>query len=75
VLIPSRRRAAVEGGYARRIRPGYNLGQWWGPAELRLLGRLPDREVAAKVGRSHNAVRIKRERLGVPNPVDRRRRG
>jgi hypothetical protein len=38
-----------------------------------LPGRLPDDEVAARVGRSWNAVRLKREKLGIPNPVDRRR--
>ena len=33
-----------------------------------------DEEVVAKVGRTPNAVRVKRERLGLPNPRDRRRR-
>jgi hypothetical protein len=73
--VEQRRRTAIERGYVRRIRPGYNLGPWWSPAEVRLLGRLPDDEVAAKVGRSPNAVRCKREKLGIPNPRDRRRRG
>jgi hypothetical protein len=68
------RRTAVERGYVRRIWPGYNLGPWWSPRELALLGKLPDEEVAAKVGRTHNAVRIKREKLNIPNPRDRRRR-
>ena len=75
MLIPSRRRAAGEGGYVRRLRPGYNLGPWWSPAEVRLLGKLPDEDVAAKVGRSPDAVRQKRQELGIPNPRDRRRRG
>jgi hypothetical protein len=35
---------------------------------------MPDDEGAAKVGRSWDAVRLKRERLGIPNPIDRRRR-
>jgi hypothetical protein len=69
-----RRRIALELGYVRRIRPGSNLGPWWTPAEVKLPGRLPDEEVAAKVGRTPNAVRCKREKLDIPNPRDRRRR-
>jgi hypothetical protein len=72
--VERRRRTAVEGGYVRRLRPGYNLGPWWSRREVALLGKLPDEEVAAKVGRTHNAVRIKREKLGNTNPQDRRRR-
>jgi hypothetical protein len=55
-------------------RGGYG-GASWTRRELALLGKLPDEEVAARVGRTPNAVRIKREKLGIPNPVDRRRRG
>jgi hypothetical protein len=55
--VEQRRRTAVERGYVRRIRPGYNLGPWWSPAEVRLLGKLPDVEVAVRVGRTPNAVR------------------
>ena len=29
---------------------------WWSPGEVKLLGKLPDDEVAAKVGRTPNAV-------------------
>jgi hypothetical protein len=32
---------------------------------LRLLGKMPDAEVAQKIGRTKNAVRIKREKLGI----------
>jgi hypothetical protein len=39
-----------------------------------LLGREPDDVVAAKVGRSVNAVRSKRTRLGIPTARDRRRK-
>jgi hypothetical protein len=35
---------------------------------LRLLGKMPDAEVAARTGRSENAVRVKRTKLGIPNP-------
>jgi hypothetical protein len=42
---------------------------------LALLGKLHDEEVAARAGRTPNAVRRKRRKLGIPNPLDRRRRG
>jgi hypothetical protein len=72
--VERRRRTALDLGLGRNLLPGYNLGPCWTRAELALLGKLPDEEVAARVGRSPNAVRIKRERLGIPNPRDRRRR-
>ena len=68
-----RQRTARELNLGKYLQPGYNLGPWWAPAEVRLLGKRPDDEVAAKVGRTHNAVRIKREKLGIPNPVVDRR--
>jgi hypothetical protein len=71
--VERRRRTAVEQDLARNLRSGYNLGPWWSPAELRPLGRLPDAEAAAKVGRAPGAVRQKREKLGIPNPQGRRR--
>jgi hypothetical protein len=40
----------------------------WREEDLRLLGTMPDAEVAAKIGRSASGVRQKRERLGIPNP-------
>jgi hypothetical protein len=43
-------------------------GQGWTRAELRLLGKQSDAQVAARTGRSANAVRQKREELGIPNP-------
>jgi hypothetical protein len=72
--VEQRRRTARELNLGKYLGPGYNLRPWWSPAELRLLGKLPDGEVAARVGRLPNAVRCKREKLGIPNPVDRRRR-
>ena len=45
----------------------------WSADQIRLLGTLPDDELAKKIGKTHNAVRIKREKLGIPNPVDHRR--
>jgi hypothetical protein len=43
-------------------------GPRWREEDLRLLGTMPDAEVAAKIGRSASAARQKRERLGIPNP-------
>ena len=60
-----------------------NLGQYltpgggrplWSQAELRLLGTMPDDEVARRIGNTAEAVRVKRSRLYIPNPVDRRRK-
>jgi hypothetical protein len=49
-------------------------GPRWTPAELALLGTLPDEEVAAPIGKTLAAVSLKRRRLGIANPGDRRRR-
>jgi hypothetical protein len=72
--VERRRQTARELNLGKYLRPGYNLGPWWSPAEVKLLGRLPDDEVAAKVGRTPDAVRCKRGKLGIPNPRDRRHR-
>ena len=72
--VERRRRTARALNLGRHLPTGCSHAPWWSPAELRLLGSLPDDEVAAKVGRTPNAVRCKREKLGIPNPVDRRRR-
>ena len=46
----------------------------WPVAHLALLGKLTDAEVAERTGRSENAVRVKRTKLGIPSAYDRRRR-
>jgi len=56
---------------ARNLRTGYH-GPWWTEEELALLGTLPDDEVAARVGRTANAVRIKRTLRGIPTALDKR---
>jgi hypothetical protein len=65
---------------ARRLRPagapdprthwprGYPAPPRWSDADRALLGTLPDDEVARRTDRSWNAVRQRRERLGIPNP-------
>jgi hypothetical protein len=68
-----RRRTALEKGFAERLEPGYQ-GPWWTAEELALLGTTPDEEVAQRVGRSVEAVRLMRTRRGVATALDRRRR-
>ncbi|HMC66420.1 MAG TPA: hypothetical protein VKI65_15910 [Gemmataceae bacterium] len=46
----------------------------WTRAELRLLGTAPDDIVAAQIGRTATAVRVKRTVRGIPNACDRRRK-
>jgi len=65
-----RSRAAVRLNLKQFLRTGYH-GPRWTQEQLRLLGKKPDNVVAGKVGRSVNAVRIMRERLGIPNPAAR----
>jgi hypothetical protein len=44
--------------------------QAWKREELDLLGTLPDAEVAARIGRTVNAVRVKRTKLRIPAARD-----
>src|SRR5262245_33850281 len=44
----------------------------WKPEEVALLGTLPDDELARQLGRSLASVSLKRRRLKIPNPRDRR---
>jgi hypothetical protein len=70
--VEQRRRTAKELGL--RPRPQYINGRPWTEEELDLLGTLPDAELAARFGRTVGAVRIMRNRRGIPSPLDRRRR-
>jgi hypothetical protein len=72
--VEQRRRTAVERGYVRRIRPGFNLGPWWSPAELALLGTDDDEVIAVRVGRTPAALGVMRRRRKVPKFRDRRKR-
>jgi hypothetical protein len=65
--VERRRRTALELGLARHFQPGYH-GPWWTRAEVALLGRVPDEEVARRTRRTPNAVRCKREKLGRARP-------
>jgi hypothetical protein len=66
-----RRRAATR--KRNGVRPPRPREDGWEPEHLALLGRRPDEEIAALTGRSHNAVRIRRERLRIPNTFARRK--
>jgi hypothetical protein len=44
------------------------LRAWQPPSLHRLLGTAPDEEIAARVGRSADAVRKRRNCLGIPHP-------
>jgi hypothetical protein len=68
-----RSRQAIRLNLKRFLHLGYH-GPRWTRAQPRLLGKEPDDVVAAKIGRSVNAVRVMRTRLGVPTALDRRRR-
>jgi hypothetical protein len=65
--VKRRRRTALELGLGRNLHLGYH-GPRWTEEDVALPGVLRDGEVARKTGRSVNAVRQKRERLGRPNP-------
>jgi hypothetical protein len=68
-----RRQVAIELNLGRRLIPGYH-GPRWASADLALLGVLPDEQVAQRTGRTVEAVRIMRTRLGIATADDRRRR-
>jgi hypothetical protein len=67
-----RSRTARRLNLAQYLRTGYH-GPRWTKAQLRLLGKYPDDVVAARVGRTVDAVRCKRTRLGIPTALDRRK--
>jgi hypothetical protein len=67
-----RRRNAIEKDLGRNLVTGYR-GPLWAAGEIALLGTFPDEEAARRTGRTVNAVRQKREELGIPNPARQRR--
>ena len=69
--VERRRQTAKELGLRPVQRPG---GRPWTAKELRLLGTMPDDELAARIGRTERAVRVMRLRHGIPVAKDRRRR-
>src|SRR5262249_4078865 len=65
-------RRSRELNLARFLKKGYH-GPWWTDEQLALLGKEPDDVVAARIGRTENAVRLRRQLLAIPNPRDRRK--
>jgi hypothetical protein len=61
-------RNAVENDLGRNLVTGYH-GPLWTEEDLALLGTAPDAEVARRIGRTANAVRVMRDRLGIPRPA------
>src|SRR5262249_31988705 len=59
--VQRRRRTARELDLGQYLPKGYH-GPWWTKAEVAMLGRLPDEEVARRTGRTADAVRHKREK-------------
>ena len=60
-----RRERAVAGDYAARLQPGYH-GPRWTQGQLALLGTDADERIAARIGKSRDAVRAQRVRLKIP---------
>ena len=59
---------AVRGRRAAKGIPklGRKWREFWTPEDDRLLGTLPDKEVAERLGRTLNSVTLRRQRLGIP---------
>jgi hypothetical protein len=71
--VERRRHTAREKNLGENLRRAARARKW--PAwQVRLLGTVPDEEVAGRIGRSANAVRVMRTRLAIPSACDRRRR-
>jgi hypothetical protein len=60
--VERRRRTALELNLGRFLREAYHESRWT-KAEVRLLGKVPDAELAHRTGRTVDAVRQKREQL------------
>jgi hypothetical protein len=71
--VERRRRTAAELNLGQYLRPGYH-GPRWTPRQLALLGTDDDDVIAARIGRTPNAVGVMRRKRKVPKFRDRRRR-
>jgi hypothetical protein len=67
--VEQRRQAAIRLNLAQYLKahPPSNP-QAWTAKELALLGTVSDDAIAERIGRTPNAVRIMRDRLGIPRP-------
>ena len=68
--VERRRQTAIEQNLGRNLVTGYH-GRRWTDEEVAMLGTMPDEEVAQRTGFKLDAVRHKRESLGIPNPTAR----
>ena len=68
-----RRETAIRLELARYAVPGGGR-RLWSAEDTALLGVLSDAEVTRRAGRTVDAVRIKRQKLAIANPVDGRTR-
>jgi hypothetical protein len=66
--VERRRATAAAKNLKQYLKTGYH-GRWWTPEELALLGRLSDEEVTRRTERTPDAVRQRRERLGILKPL------
>jgi hypothetical protein len=66
--VERRRRTALELGL--RPLPQRPGGRLWTRQELKLLGKIPDAELAARIGRTENAVRLIRTRCSAARALD-----
>jgi hypothetical protein len=69
-----RRRRSVELNLAAYLPVGSKLNPAWTAEQLALLGTMPDADVAARIGRTVEAVRAQRTRRGIATARDRRRK-
>jgi hypothetical protein len=69
-----KRQQAIEGGYGAYFPVGSKIFPGWTADELAMLGTVADWEIAKQIGRTREAVRLQRCRLGIANPRDRRKR-
>jgi hypothetical protein len=71
--VERRRQTAIELNLGQHLQTGYH-GEHWTEADLQLLGTLPDAQVAAIIGKTVTAVRVKRTKLGISTAEDGRKR-
>jgi hypothetical protein len=67
-----KRQQAIEGGFGSHFAIGSKIYPGWSADDLALLGTAPDWEIAKQIGRTREAVRLQRCRLGIANPRDQR---
>jgi hypothetical protein len=72
--VERRQRTAITLNLGRNLVTGYH-GPKWTRKQLALLGKMPDSQVARRIGRTEEAVRIMRTRRRIPTAIDRRRAG